>query len=640
MRKFLSWKIISIILAAILLGFFNLGSESQKNILPATPEAVTKQKIRLGLDLQGGTQLDYKIDLRKVPEKDQAAIVEGVKEVINKRVNGLGVSEPNIYSSSIADEEHIIVELAGIKDIEEAKATVGKTIQLEFKEQRTEMDLNEKEKIHTQAESILQKLLTDKTADLTVIGEEEKLAYAGKVDYTVAENFKFQDELTGSIAEKAFQEDVTDGNIIQELIETTPADNEMGVNSLGQVSPRTGYSLYKVLKKQEVERKIDHEKEVKASHILISHQGAERVAESITRTEEEAKSRAEEVLAKIKAGGDFTTLATEYSDDPGSKEAGGDLGFFTENQMVKEFSSAAFAMTKDQISEPVKSPFGYHVIKVTDIKEASSETKVEPQVKLARLFYSTEPDPWKETELTGEHFVRADVQFDDFYNPYISIQFDEEGAKLFEEITGRNVQKPVAIFVGGELISAPNVQEKISGGKAQISGKFTLEEATNLARDLNTGAIPAPIVLSGQYTIGATFGQEALRKSLTAGAIGIIILALAMILYYRLPGIIAVIALSLYSFILIFLIKVALPIWAAAIIAGILFFVILMKIMKSTDSGWEKMIAFILDCFILFFITFLLSSPVVLTLAGIAGIILSIGMAVDANILIFERIKE
>ncbi|MDA1060268.1 MAG: protein translocase subunit SecF, partial [bacterium] len=252
----------------------------------------------------------------------------------------------------------------------------------------------------------------------------------------------------------------------------------------------------------------------------------------------------------------------------------------------------------------------------------------------------TKSDPWKDTGLTGEHFVRADIQLDNFFQSYVSIQFNEEGGKLFEEITERNVGKPIAIFVGGDLISAPNVNEKISGGSAQITGQFTSEEAQALARDLNTGAIPAPIVLTGEYTIGATLGHEALTKSLWAGLVGLILVMVFMLLYYRLPGLVANGALLIYGVILIFLIKAELHLGIALGISLIIFGFLVSKIVNNKDSGWEKLLSFVLSCFGFFFLTFLLKTGVVITLAGIAGIILSIGMAVDANILIFERLKE
>lgn len=169
------------------------------------------------------------------------------------------------------------------------------------------------------------------------------------------------------------------------------------------------------------------------------------------------------------------------------------------------------------------------------------------------------------------------------------MQFNDEGAKLFEDITRRNVGKKVAIYLDGEPISIPTVQDVISGGKAQITGSFTEQEVKTLAQRLNAGALPVPIKLISQETIGASLGEKSLNTSLIAGLIGLAAVILFMIFWYRLPGLVATIALLIYT-------------------------------------------AVVLAIFKLFSVT--------LTLAGIAGFILSIGMAVDANILIFARMRE
>ena len=167
-----------------------------------------------------------------------------------------------------------------------------------------------------------------------------------------------------------------------------------------------------------------------------------------------------------------------------------------------------------------------------------------------------------------------------------------------------------------------------------------MEEAQNLARDLNTGAIPAPIILTGQFTIGSTLGEAALNSSMHAAMIGLILLGIYMILYYRLPGLLANFALITYGAILIFLIKVTLPVVWTILISLTIFGLLLKEIVNSDEGGWEKFISIVLASIVLFFIMNVLSTGIVLTLAGIAGIILSIGMAVDANILIFERVQE
>lgn len=194
------------------------------------------------------------------------------------------------------------------------------------------------------------------------------------------------------------------------------------------------------------------------------------------------------------------------------------------------------------------------------------------------------------TGLTGKEFKRATLEFDQRTGaPQISLQFDAEGTKKFADITSRNINKRVAIFLDGQILSAPTVQSAITDGAAVITGQFTVSEAKELITRLNSGALPVPIQLIEQQNVGATLGLVSVQKSVAAGLIGFALVALFMILFYRLPGVLAVVALSIYAVITLALFK-------------------------------------------LFGIT--------LTLAGIAGFILSVGMAVDANILIFERLKE
>ena len=199
-------------------------------------------------------------------------------------------------------------------------------------------------------------------------------------------------------------------------------------------------------------------------------------------------------------------------------------------------------------------------------------------------------DAFISTGLSGKQLERATLEFDPNTGiPQVLLQFDGEGTKLFADITATNIGKRIAIFLDGEVLSAPTVNTSISNGQAVISGQFTVQEARDLVTRLNSGALPVPIKLIQQQTIGATLGLQSVQKSLAAGLIGFAIVALFMLIYYRLPGLLAVLALAIYAFLVLALFK-------------------------------------------LFGIT--------LTLAGIAGFILSVGMAVDANILIFERTKE
>lgn len=200
---------------------------------------------------------------------------------------------------------------------------------------------------------------------------------------------------------------------------------------------------------------------------------------------------------------------------------------------------------------------------------------------------------FKPTKLNGASLSRAEVTFSGsqqgLSTPQISLVFNNEGKDLFAQITQRNVGKRVAIFLDNELLSAPTVETVIKDGKAVITGNFSLDEAKKLATNLNSGALPVPIKLLSQQNVGPSLGKISINQSLVAGFIGLASVALFMIVYYGLPGLLAVAALLIYTSISLALFK-----------------------------------------------TF----GVTLTLAGIAGFILSIGMAIDANILIFERTRE
>lgn len=197
---------------------------------------------------------------------------------------------------------------------------------------------------------------------------------------------------------------------------------------------------------------------------------------------------------------------------------------------------------------------------------------------------------YQHTELNGRYISGAKLDFEPTTGaPQISLTFNDEGAKIFETVTEQQVGKPLAIFLDNQLIEEPIVQEKISGGRAQITGRFTIKEAKQLVERFNAGALPAPIKLINQQTIGASLGKDSLQKTLWAGIAGTAVVMLFMALYYRGPGLVAALALLIYTLLTLAVFKIF---------------------------------------------------GVAMTLAGIAGFILSIGMAVDANVLVFERRKE
>ncbi len=238
---------------------------------------------------------------------------------------------------------------------------------------------------------------------------------------------------------------------------------------------------------------------------------------------------------------------------------------------------------------------------------------------------------WKTTGLTGRDLTSAVVEFGQQNSrPQIALQFNDEGTKLFSEITTRNLGKPVAIFLDGIPLSTPTVQSPITDGKAVITGTFSVNEAKELVSRLNSGALPVPIQLISQQNVGASLGKDSIQKSIVAGIIGMILIALFMLVYYRLPGFLALLALALYSVLVFAIFKIGISVTAVFLVG--LFFVL------AVTSSWLFGLVAAASYFGLMFAGNL--HPVTLTLAGIAGFILSIGMAVDANILIFERTKE
>jgi protein-export membrane protein SecD len=243
-------------------------------------------------------------------------------------------------------------------------------------------------------------------------------------------------------------------------------------------------------------------------------------------------------------------------------------------------------------------------------------------------------DAWLSTGLSGKQLQKATVDFQQGHTlssqVVVRLQFDSDGAKLFSQITSANIGKPLAIFLDGQLLSAPTVQSAITDGTAIITGNFTVQEAKDLATRLNSGALPVPIKLISQETVGATLGKESVQKSVEAGIIGLILIVLFMVIYYRFPGILATFALLIYAVVSFAIFKIGIS-FTAVVLVGLFFF------LGLTVSAWFGIVA-LLGYILLIFLNGL--APVTLTLAGIAGFILSIGMAVDANILIFERLKE
>lgn len=672
----------------------------------------------LGLDLAGGTQLDFRISENEIEEQirsineeiaqleaqggspeqiaqltaDRAIVeqqrqnlVEAIRTVLERRINALGVSEATITPSYLGGERHLLVECPGVVNVQECIETVGKTIQLEFKEEFTEATEEYEASVRAKVDEAMRRI-TQSGVSLAVVGQdtgddlgmgyEDSRWYfndelpAGMeavwdrvpadgvlrtegsitVQTADAQGQPVEQTVRGVFLAEVITPRTQTGRVIQEapvafgiiagsdenaeqrLEENTALDAPLSARLIGalrtmqqgelKVVPMDDGSAQLVFLRQMTPGR----EEVEVSHILVAYQGANSAPADTARTKEQALTRAQQLKEQLNAGGNFEEIARAQSDGPSAANAG-KLGAITHGDLVPSFEQVAFSQAVGIVSDPVETPFGYHLIRVDnppvttpdrasfdlltftggdaetranqtlDDMQQGRVTRSEDAVQLRTLFFSLMPTGWKDTPLDGKHFRSAAVMLDPTTNiPIVQITFDQEGGRLFQEMTKNNIGKRIAIFVGGELISAPTVQSEIIGGTAVITGSASLEEARLLAQDLNTGAIPAPIHLSGQRTVEATLGEEALRTSVLAGFFGMIVVMLYMLFVYRLLGVIASVALFIYA--LIFLAVLKLPLFL------------------FTDQY------------------------VVLTLAGAAGLILSIGMAVDTNVLVYERVKE
>lgn len=480
LRQKLKIKFFLIIVLAIFAGLISYPKVASK--IPSVYNILNKPKINLGLDLQGGIHMEYKADTSQIDPGRVGAAMQSLQAAIERRVNEFGVAEPVIYTTKSGNDNRLIVELAGVKDINQAKSIIQQTPLLEFKE-------------------------------------------------------------------------------------LAPPDQSQQIP-------------------QEV---LDQENA-------------------------QAKQKAQDILDRALKGEDFSQLAKDNSEDPGSKDNGGDLGFIKKGELVPEFDTVLFDPSfKDGTIWPqlVESQFGWHIIKKIEERPASTSgdasstqgggTGDNLEIHAAHILIAkkTQPKPQQQyisTGLTGKNLKNAALEYPNqgVGQPEVSLQFDDEGTKLFADITKQNIGKPLAIFLDGQLQEAPTIQTEIDNGQAVITGNFTVDDVNRIVKELNEGSLPVPIALIGQQSVEASLGQISLEQSLKAGLIGLVLVIVFMLIYYRFLGLIASLALIIYTCLMVSIFKL------------------------SALSPWQ----------------------ITLTLPGIAGFILSIGMAVDANILIFERTKE
>ena len=435
------------------------------------------ESYRLWLDLQWWVELDYKVDLdevRKDPTntiKNEKAIVEWLKSIIDRRVEVLHINDSIISSASYGTEQHIIVQVPlkwndqfqNQENIKKAKEAIGRVVRIEFKEKRksiTDADIKERS---TLAQTALKEFQESKY-DFSVTATKYKDSYEN-VDYGT---------LTGT----------TD-----------------------------------VLKKYFDTKKL----------AWITW-----------------------ILPKVLSG------------------TGRSVNVLQDGTFQEKFTGS-----------------GYWIVKVKDFSKNV--------YTLDYIFITQAPSDWMPAKdskwriLNDKYFSKSSVQYNQAFQPQVELTFNDDWAQIFGELTQRLVGQQIAIFVGGQLLTSPRVNEPILSGKAVITGSYTSEEAKNLSQNINTWVVPAPIYLTSERTIDSKLGLNSLQKLIYSGLVGFLVIVGFLLYTYRITWVIASFALLLYVLLVLGIVKIF---------------------------------------------------SIILTLASIAGLILSIGMAIDTNILISERIKD
>lgn len=577
-RKELKWRLGGIVvlvivcLAAVFPGVVNKGVNWLNTKAGLGLPSLPNKEFSLGLDLQGGAHLIYRANTDQITG-DKTEAVEGVRDIIENRLRGgLSVKEPIVQTTRVGADYRIMVELPGIASTTEAIEKIGQLPILEFKEQNNtpQRDLTPAEKKSLDAFNAA----ANKKAREALVAVRGGLDFAGAVNkYSEDEKSKVNGGDLGFITKDIYPE-----------IYDWAGKQKVGAVSTELVKSFDGLNVVKKIAEKDAAKKIV------SSHILVCYVGATNCPAEYSYTKAEAKQKVED-LKKQATAANFAELAKTNSTEPGADTSGGELPVFGQGQMIEKFEKAIWDVPSGSIIGPVETEYGFHLI-------YKKGEQVDKTYQVARIYVKIKDkteivppvDEWKVTGLSGKQLKRAEVATNQNTGEVqVSLEFDAEGAKMFGEITGRNVGKPVAIFVDGKPVSIPRVNEAITTGSAVITGNFTAIEARDLSKRLNSGALPVPVELLSQEQVGSTLGADSLSRSLTAGLAGLILVMLFMVFYYRLPGLLSVLTLSFYAILSLAIFKIF---------------------------------------------------GVTLTLAGIAGLILSIGMAVDANVLVFERLKE
>lgn len=572
-----TWRLVAVILLALVTLYVNVTDEHPewvKSLLFWRPEGQREIALRLGLDLQGGLQVLLAADPPAGQEVD-AASMETARRIVENRVNALGLTEPVVQAQG---ERRIIVELPGIDDPEQAVETIKGTALLEFVDagyvplmEGTIITTNlggpgaaapitsvttlpstvavpenptERNNMYSAPPAMQIDTAQIYTATIsTAKGDIVVQLDAAAAPQTV-NNFVF-------LAEQGFYDGLTFHRV-------EPGFVIQGGDPLGTGSGGPGYTI---------------PAEIGLPHV----QGAiamARLSDDVNPTRASSGSQFYIALEALPGlDGQYTVF-----------------GHVTEGMDVVQ--SIAVGDVIERITITASGPLQIPTAEGEPTAAITPTTELSPTEELTPTQFTPAPRMAPgvyETILTGADLANVDVQRTQEGQFVVAFELKPDAAAKFAQHTSSHINQYLCIVLDKAVISCPVIRSAIVGGSGMIEGRFTLESARQLALQLRYGALPVPLRVESFNRIGATLGYESVERSVRAGIIGLSIVLLFMLIYYRLPGGLADLSLIIYVLLNLALYKLA---------------------------------------------------PVTLTLPGIAGFLLSAGMAVDANILIFERMKE
>jgi len=428
-------------------------------------------------------KLTYLINTTNL-DGDPSVKLEDLKSNILTRLNKFEVANISADLSKENNSDYIKLKFGTIDDINKIKTGLEQnnllTMRLQFEDKSDyETDLTK------QAEETLTKLKDgadfETTAQNVVLNDPERAVY-------IHSDFMYKDEIKDSFANQLF--DMQPGDISNELIKYTEQTSPLA-------PPINIVSIVKLFDKKDNKRITKHNKEVEVSHILIAYTGAMRAPDSVTRSQEEAKTLAEEITKKLNNGENFATLAKQYSDDSSNSKDGGILTTPAgKGTYVEQFENAALALEKEgELSPATKTPFGYHIIKANKVTPASEDAVTEPQVKFGILFYALVPSKWAKIEFNSSSLESVETKYDESYDPYLILHLTSEGKTALQEITTKNRNKIIGIFVGNKLITSFTAKKTNSTGTLKILKPANTKEADDLKDLFLTKPLPLPIIL-------------------------------------------------------------------------------------------------------------------------------------------------